>query len=75
LQCARNGHALARELVNALVLVMTVMALDPVPAYVVALGGLSSLCHGSILRTDFLSAVRQPFRFQRPSAGEMPPRK
>jgi hypothetical protein len=35
----------------------------------------SSLCHSSILRTDFLSAVRQPFFFQPLIQLVMPPRK
>ncbi len=36
----KRGHALARKLVGALVLVMAVMALHPMPAHLVPLGGL-----------------------------------
>ena len=68
-------HALARELVGALVLIMAGMALDPVPANGVAGAAFSSRCHSSTFFTGFLSAVRQPFFFQPLIQLVMPPRR
>ena len=62
---ARAAITVARQFVGALVHGVAGVALDPVPAHVVcACSAASSRFHRSTFFTGFLSAVRQPLRFQ-----------